>query len=148
MIDQDGDGSVRLAEIFDTRATNRGDATGAPADWLRDVQGILHVGAGNEDTSLAAVQLPAVQDGDPRAAFFNFDVAIGLTHAYVTQPGAEASLVVKLEAAKHARTPELQRFFISLYMSELARHVNGAVSRFHQGALNDGILIGLLLPAV
>ncbi len=151
-LDLDGDGSVTLAEIFDT-GRQAPEVSALSSDWFRDVQGILRVGAGNENTSLPAVQLPAVQlpavqDGDPRAAFFNFDVLIGLTQEYVTQRGAQASLVAKLRSAKRARSDRARQAFANLYLKELGRRANVAITRFHQGVLNDGVLIGLLLPAI
>ncbi len=151
-LDLDGDGSVSLAEIFDT-GRQAPEISALSADWLRDVQGILRVGAGNENTSVPAVQLPAVQvpavqDGDPRAAFFNFDVLIGLTQEYVTQRGVEASLVAKLKSARRARSDRARQAFAGLYLKELSRRTDVAITRFHQGVLTDGILIGLLLPAI
>ena len=145
--DLNGDGRVALGEIFDTSA-HPPEIAALSADWLRDVQGILRVGAGNEDTSLPFVELPAVQDGDPRASFFNFGILISLTREYVTPPGAEASLLARLKSAQRARTASAREAAAKLYLKELERRVNGAVTRFHQGTLTDGILIGLLLPGI
>jgi prepilin-type N-terminal cleavage/methylation domain-containing protein len=146
-LDLDADGSVTLAEIFDT-GRQPPEVSALSADWLRDVQGILRVGAGNENTAVPAIQLPAVQDGDPRAAFFNFDILIGLTQEYVTQRGVEASLVAKLKSARRARSDRARQAFAGLYLKELSRRADVAITRFHQGVLTDGILIGLLLPAI
>ncbi len=143
MLDLNGDGKVSLAEML-TLGAQSSDAPALSPDLLRDLQGILRVGAGNEDAG--SIFLPAVQDGDPRWVFFNLDALITLTDQYVTQPGIRTALSALLQSAKRASSPSARQHFATLYTDQLSRRVNQAVTRFHEGALTDGLLIALLRP--
>jgi len=152
MIDQDGDGSVSLGEIFNQDAppiltTSEPLFAAALRDWLAYSKAVLRLGAGNEDVeALPAVQLSAAQDGDPRAAFFNFDVMIELTKSFVVKPLAERSLVSKLLRAKHVRNPVVQRAIVDAYVREVGRHANRSLAESHAGTLADDAIIAVLLP--
>jgi prepilin-type N-terminal cleavage/methylation domain-containing protein len=146
LFDREGDGSVRIADIFNTD-THPPAAQALLGELLPYIERVLRLGAGNEDVaSLPAVQLPAVQDGDPRASFFNFDVFIQLTKSFVTAPLPERLLVTKLLVAKRVRNPVVQRAIVEAYVRELARHTNRNITKGHAHTLSEGILIGLLVP--
>jgi prepilin-type N-terminal cleavage/methylation domain-containing protein len=141
-----GDGSVRFAKIFNT--DNHPPAAQALlAELLPYIEQSLRLGAGNEDVaSLPAVQLPAVQDGDPRSFFFNFDTFISLTRSFVTAPIPERVLVTKLIVAKRVRTPVVRRLIVDGYIKELDRQTNHHITKGDAHTLMEGILIALLAP--
>jgi prepilin-type N-terminal cleavage/methylation domain-containing protein len=146
LFDREGDGSVTVADIFNT--DNHPPAAQAfLGGVLPYIEDVLRLGAGNEDVlSLPAVQLPAVQDGDPRAAFFNFDVFIQLTKSFVTAPLPERILVSKLMVAKRVKNPAVQRAIVNGYVLGLDMQTNRSITKGHAHTLSEGILIGLLVP--
>jgi prepilin-type N-terminal cleavage/methylation domain-containing protein len=141
-----GDGSVRFADIFNTDK-HPPAAQALLAGLLPYIEQSLRLGAGNEDVaSLPAVQLPAIQDGDPRSFFFNFDTFISLTRSFVTAPYPERVLVTKLMVAKRVRNPVVRRLIVEGYIKEIDRQTNRTLTKGHAHTLDEGILIGLLAP--
>jgi prepilin-type N-terminal cleavage/methylation domain-containing protein len=144
--DQDGDGSVGFAEILNAEA-HPPQVRALAGELLPYIEATLRLGAGNEDVfALPAVQLPAVQDGDPRSSFFNFDTFIQLTRSFVVAPASERVLVARLMLAKRLRSPVLQRRVVDGYIKELDRQTNRSITKGHAHTLSEGILIGLLAP--
>jgi prepilin-type N-terminal cleavage/methylation domain-containing protein len=143
MFDHDGDQRVSLQEIFPQDPAAPGPSP-LVNDWLRDVRSLLRIGAANED--LVSVSVPAVQDGDPRAAFFDFETLIGATRQFVHGP-AELPLVARLRLAQRTRNPVLRRLLVESYVRALERQIHRSVTRGHAEFLVNGALIGLVLPA-
>jgi prepilin-type N-terminal cleavage/methylation domain-containing protein len=139
-LDHNGDGQVSLEEIFDV-ASYPQDVAPVIGDWLLYTKELLRVGAGNED--LASVSVPAVQDGDPRVPFFNFNVLIGLTNLFVS--GNDAALVSKLTAAGQTQDPGLRQALVAAYVKALRGGTNVNLTLGHEQALEDGASIALVV---
>ncbi len=138
ILDHDGDQQVTLQEIFDTNAYPQ-EVAPLLTDWLQFTRQVLQIGAGNEEP--ATMLVSAVQDGDPRDWFFDFDVFINLTKSFVS--GNDSMLVARLAAAKRARTPQVREALVESYVLELTRRTDLNVTRAHAEVLIDGISIGL-----
>jgi len=141
-----GDGSVRFADIFNTDK-HPPAAQALLGELLPYVHATLRLGDGNEDVDLLpAVQLPAVQAGDPRSFFFNFDTFISLTRSFVTAPYPERQLVMKLMIAKRVKNPLVRRLMVDAYNKELDRQTNRAIAKGHAHTLIEGVLIAIITP--
>jgi len=113
-------------------------------EWLPYVENVLRMGTANED--LGGIFVPAVQDGDPRVSFFNFDALIQLTRSFATgRP--QRSLVMKLARAERTQDPALRQALVDAYLEELQRQVDINVSRGHGEVLGKGAVIAIRLPA-
>jgi prepilin-type N-terminal cleavage/methylation domain-containing protein len=146
VFDQDGDGSVSVQDIYDLDA-HPTQFSAVLRDWLLYSKAVLRLGAGNEDLdALPAVPLPGVQDGDPRAGFFNFEVLVALTKSFVAKPLPERVLVAKLLAAKRVRNPVVQRAIVEAYVRELGRQANKSLTKGHADALAQNAIIAILGP--
>jgi hypothetical protein len=147
ILDPEGDGHVQVGRLLDPKS-HPPEVAALLGDLPHDAWALLRLGAGNEDPLLLpAVQLPAVQDGDPRAAFFNWDILIQLTRSFVASEAGEKSLVAKLTLAKKARHPLTRRLVVGSYIRQVERHTNRNVTKAHSDILMHGASIGLLLPA-
>jgi prepilin-type N-terminal cleavage/methylation domain-containing protein len=140
VLDHNGDHQVSLQEVFDTGAYPQ-DVGPLVAGPLLYTQELLRMGAGNED--LSSIFLPAVQDGDPRVSFFNFNVLIGLTNAFVS--GNDATLDSELAAAGKTHDPKARQTLVDAYLKKLVARTDVYVTRSHEEALIDGALIGLVV---
>jgi prepilin-type N-terminal cleavage/methylation domain-containing protein len=147
VLDPEGDGQVTVAGLLDPKShpPEVGELLGA---WPEHAKVLLQLGAGNENPfALPAVQLPAVQSGDPRAALFNFDSLMDLTQAFVVARQPTRVLLTKLALAKRARNPAVQEALLNAYAREVGRHANRNVGKAHADALADSAaILAALIP--
>jgi Tfp pilus assembly protein PilE len=142
-LDHNGDQLISAQEIFDL-GSYPPEAAPLMAEWLPYIENVLRMGAANED--LGGIFVPGVQEGDPRASFFNFDVLIQLTRSFAPERLPERSLVMKLARAQRTQDPALRQALVDAYIQELQRQVDINVSRGHEDILARNVIIAVLLP--
>ena len=124
-IDQEGDGSVRVAEVFGWHV----DEAPEVARFLDLAKAELRLGAGGEQPF--ELQLPAVQSADTTPLLFGYDVLEQLTQSFVQRTGVEHRLVALLRAAKRAARRgdgRLETRFVGGYLRVLGPQVNRSLT--------------------
>jgi prepilin-type N-terminal cleavage/methylation domain-containing protein len=128
--DQDGDGSVRPAELValgDGSVRRLGELGPHVTGFLAFIEQEMAWGAGGEDVGgLPGVSVPAVQDEGP--VLPSPEALCRLTRVYATRPGVGRSLCAKLGGGDEARA-------LNAYLRELAAQTGKSFTRHHAGIL-------------
>jgi len=97
-IDQDGDGSVRIGEVFGYRV----DEEPAVGRFLAEAAAAFRIGAGDEDLMGLVVPVDPSDPSAPKSYLFDYGVLGSLTRAFTGGVRSEVGLLAALRAADRA----------------------------------------------
>jgi prepilin-type N-terminal cleavage/methylation domain-containing protein len=129
MVDANGDGSVKLAEIENFQDGIDGSPVGSFIDFAANEMK-LDVLTPDLRNTIAIVRADIQRD--PSQQVFSYEGLCGLTTLYVTKPGVAAGMCAKLSAAADAETRgnlEAKRGALEAYINQVAAQSGKSLTR-------------------